>query len=118
IKNREHLQGFLKIGFAVSDVDALAAELKHLGAKLISEPRNDKPLTEGLCGFHFLAHTSQWTASKSVQGERNKSVLQEFLSALPSPERAPELPEVDDIFGWMIGSWEMDAILHDRNGQH
>jgi hypothetical protein len=45
------------------------------------------------------------------------SVPQEFLNALPSPGRAPELAEADDIFGWMIGSWEVDAILHDRNGQ-
>ena len=45
------------------------------------------------------------------------SVPQEFLNALPSSERAPELAEVDDVFGWMIGSWEMDAVLHDRNGQ-
>lgn len=45
------------------------------------------------------------------------SVPQEFLYALVSPERSPELPEVDDIFGWMIGSWEVDAILHGKNGQ-
>lgn len=45
------------------------------------------------------------------------SATQEFLNALASSERAPELAEVDDIFGWMIGSWEVDAVLHDRNGQ-
>lgn len=45
------------------------------------------------------------------------SVPQEFLDALASPERSPELPAEDDIFGWMIGNWEVDAILHDKNGQ-
>ena len=40
-----------------------------------------------------------------------------FLDALPFPERAPELPEADDIFGFLIGSWEMDAILYSANGQ-
>lgn len=45
------------------------------------------------------------------------SVQSEFLKALSSTQRAPELAEVDDVFGWMIGSWEMDAILHHRSGQ-
>lgn len=45
------------------------------------------------------------------------SVPQEFLNALTSSERAPELADVDDIFGWMVGSWEVDAVLHDSNGQ-
>ena len=43
------------------------------------------------------------------------AVPQEFLQALPFPQRAPELAEGDDIFGWMIGSWEMDAVLYDAN---
>jgi hypothetical protein len=45
------------------------------------------------------------------------TVPQGFLQALPFPQRAPELAEGDDIFGWMIGSWEMDAVLYDANQQ-
>jgi len=40
-----------------------------------------------------------------------------FLEALPSPERAPELADVDDIFGFLIGSWEVEAVLRDREGR-
>jgi hypothetical protein len=36
-----------------------------------------------------------------------------FLDALPSPQRSPELADADDLFGWLIGSWDVDAVLHD-----
>lgn len=42
---------------------------------------------------------------------------QAFLDALPSSKRAPELAEVDDIFGWLIGSWEVEAVLYDATGR-
>jgi hypothetical protein len=42
---------------------------------------------------------------------------QPFLDALVSPRRAPELAEVDDIFGFLIGSWDLEAVLHDGDGQ-
>lgn len=42
LKDRDHLQGFLKLGFRISNVDALAAELKHSGVKLRMEPTNDR----------------------------------------------------------------------------
>jgi len=38
-----------------------------------------------------------------------------FLEALPFSQKAPELADVDDIFGWLVGSWEMDAVLHDAD---
>jgi hypothetical protein len=40
----------------------------------------------------------------------------EFLEALVSSQRAPALADVDDIFGFMIGSWDVEAVLHDGNG--
>lgn len=42
---------------------------------------------------------------------------QAFLDALPSSRPAPELADVDDIFGWLIGSWDVDAVLHDGKGR-
>src|SRR6266536_38701 len=45
-----------------------------------------------------------------------KMIVSRFLEALASPQRAPELSDVDDLFGWMIGSWELDAVLHDARG--
>jgi catechol 2,3-dioxygenase-like lactoylglutathione lyase family enzyme len=42
VKERDNLNGFFKVGFLVRDVDALAAELKRTGVKLISEPSDDR----------------------------------------------------------------------------
>jgi hypothetical protein len=39
-----------------------------------------------------------------------------FLEALPSAGPAPELADVDNIFEWLIGSWDIDAVLHGANG--
>ena len=41
LKDRDHLQGFVKLGFRIPDVDALAASLKASGVKLRMEPTDD-----------------------------------------------------------------------------
>ena len=35
----------------------------------------------------------------------------EFLSALGTSARSPEIPETQDAYGWLIGSWDLD-VLH------
>ena len=40
-----------------------------------------------------------------------------FLDALPSSRPAPELADVDDVFGFLIGSWDVDAVLYDAEGR-
>ena len=35
----------------------------------------------------------------------------EFRTALAAPSRAPEIPESADVYGWLIGSWELE-VLH------
>jgi hypothetical protein len=40
-----------------------------------------------------------------------------FLDALVSSQRAPELVDADDIFGFLIGSWNIEAVLHDPDGR-
>ena len=42
LKDRDKLQGFLKLGFRVSNVDVLATELKRNGVKLMVEPTDDR----------------------------------------------------------------------------
>lgn len=44
------------------------------------------------------------------------SIPQAFLDALPSSQRAYDIAEVDDIFGFLIGSWEIDAVLRRPDG--
>lgn len=43
-------------------------------------------------------------------------ITHEFPEALVSPERSPELAGVDDIFGSVIGSWDLEAEVHYPDG--
>jgi catechol 2,3-dioxygenase-like lactoylglutathione lyase family enzyme len=42
IRGRDNLHGFFKCGFLVSNVDALAADVKSAGVKLVSGPSDDR----------------------------------------------------------------------------
>jgi hypothetical protein len=33
----------------------------------------------------------------------------ELPRALLSPERSPDIPEADDVYGWLVGSWALDV---------
>ncbi len=44
------------------------------------------------------------------------TIPQGFLEALPSPRRVADLSDEADIFGFLIGSWELDALLHEVDG--
>ena len=39
-----------------------------------------------------------------------------FLEILPASERSPEIPVADDLYGWLIGSWELDLTAYDDDG--
>ena len=45
------------------------------------------------------------------------TISQDFLDALVSPRRAPELADADGIFDFLIGSWDLDAVLYDPEGR-
>ena len=36
-----------------------------------------------------------------------------FLTVLAAPDRSPEIPESADVYGWLVGSWELQ-VLHYR----
>lgn len=40
-----------------------------------------------------------------------------FCDALVSSAKAADLADVDDLFGFLIGSWDLEAVLHDSTGQ-
>jgi hypothetical protein len=44
-------------------------------------------------------------------------IPQAFLEALPAEGPSPELTDADNIFSFLIGSWEIDALLYDANGR-
>lgn len=33
-----------------------------------------------------------------------------MMQALAAPGRAPEIPEEHDVYGWLVGSWELDVV--------
>ncbi len=42
LRDRDHLQGFVKLGFRIKDVDALASSLQKKGVRLRMEPVDDR----------------------------------------------------------------------------
>lgn len=40
-----------------------------------------------------------------------------FLDALASARRSSDLEGIDDVFGFLIGSWDIDAVLHGSDGE-
>lgn len=44
------------------------------------------------------------------------TISQDFLDALVSPRRAPELADADDIFDFLVGSCDLEAVLYDVCG--
>jgi hypothetical protein len=42
-----------------------------------------------------------------------REAVQDTLPAvLKSPGRSPEIPEADDVYGWLVGSWELDVLRY------
>ena len=40
----------------------------------------------------------------------NKPVYPDFVSSLVASRRSPEIPESEDIYGWLVGSWELEVV--------
>lgn len=40
-----------------------------------------------------------------------------FIEALLSPHRNLAIPNESDLFGFLVGEWELDAVLYDPSGQ-
>ena len=39
-----------------------------------------------------------------------------LIRTLVAAGRSPEIPEAMDLYGWMVGSWELDVVGHDDEG--
>ena len=35
-----------------------------------------------------------------------------FLTVLAAPGRAPEIPESMDVYGWLVGSWDLEVVRY------
>jgi hypothetical protein len=42
--------------------------------------------------------------------------LDPMHTALAAAERAPEIPEAMDLYGWLVGSWELDCVGYNEDG--
>ncbi|MGE5645428.1 MAG: hypothetical protein ACM336_06505 [Acidobacteriota bacterium] len=40
-----------------------------------------------------------------------------FHPALAAPGRSPEIPESDDVYGWLVGSWELEVYDYESDGE-
>jgi hypothetical protein len=49
------------------------------------------------------------------QNEKNM-IGNNFTGALHAPERSTEISERDDLYGWLIGSWDIDFIDYQTDG--
>ena len=65
-----------------------------------------------------LSATIALRKSKPIQGgisgrrpdEGGTTVTSGFHLALAAAERSPEIPESGDVYGWLIGSWELEVV--------
>ena len=39
-----------------------------------------------------------------------------FLALLPSAARSSDISDEDDVYGWFVGSWDLDVVSHDDEG--
>src|SRR5688500_14051954 len=44
-----------------------------------------------------------------------ESRYQNFISSLVTSGRSPEISELADVYGWLVGSWELE-VLHYKTG--
>jgi hypothetical protein len=35
-----------------------------------------------------------------------------FHAALAASRRSPEIPETDDLYGWLVGDWELEVLVY------
>jgi hypothetical protein len=40
----------------------------------------------------------------------------DFLTVLSAPGRSPEMPETSDVYGWLIGGWELEVFDYRDDG--
>ena len=46
----------------------------------------------------------------------NTTMQDSFLEILPSDDRSPAIPPAHDLYGFLIGSWELDVTAYDDSG--
>lgn len=39
-----------------------------------------------------------------------------FLELFPAAERSPQIPPADDLYGWLVGSWDLDVVGYPDDG--
>jgi hypothetical protein len=38
--------------------------------------------------------------------------MADFLTVLAAPGRSPEIPEAMDVYGWLVGSWDLEVVRY------
>lgn len=51
-----------------------------------------------------------------MKANNQSTIHGSFLEILYSTKRSPDIPPEDDVYGWLIGSWELEVVSHDDEG--
>jgi hypothetical protein len=69
--------------------------------------------------FMIVIFISAMTITMNLSGRepQNKNMTSnDFPGALHATERAKEISEENDIYGWLIGNWNLDAVIYLDDG--
>jgi hypothetical protein len=58
-------------------------------------------------------HQAPDKAAPREEPTMTAGMQREFCEALTNPGRSAEIPEESDVYGWLIGSWELEVHRHD-----
>ena len=49
--------------------------------------------------------------------QKHQMIAQDsFLEVLSASGRSPEISPADDVYGWLIGAWDLDIVINDGSG--
>ena len=51
-----------------------------------------------------------------LQNQTTTTIPDAFIRTLTSTARSPDIPAEDDIYGFLVGSWELEIVSHDDEG--
>src|SRR5215471_5516420 len=68
---------------------------------------------------HVAGNLKMTTEVQASKNEAQPETTESFFRALAASGRAPEIPESADLYGWLVGSWELDVLRYrvDVSGQ-
>jgi hypothetical protein len=61
---------------------------------------------------HAAGDLKMTTEVQASKNEIEPYVKEDFFTALAAQGRSPEIPESSDLYGWLVGGWELDVLRY------